>query len=61
MIGALLTALALQVAPIAAPPPTPSPASTPAAATTQVVLTTEAGPITIAVNSSAPRSPRPIS
>lgn len=46
MIAALI-ALALQTAPAAMP--TPAPAPTVAAATTEVVLTTDAGPITIAV------------
>jgi peptidyl-prolyl cis-trans isomerase A (cyclophilin A) len=48
MIAALL-ALALQTAPGPVPSPTPAPSPTVAAATTQVVLTTDAGPITIAV------------
>ena len=50
MIAALL-AMALQAAPIPAPAatPTPTPAPTVAAATQKVVLTTGAGPITIAV------------
>ncbi len=48
MIGVLL-ALALQAAPAPLPTPAPAPSPTVAAATTQVVLTTDAGPITIAV------------
>ena len=46
MIAALI-ALALQAAPT--PAPSPAPAATVAAATTSVVLTTDAGPVTIAV------------
>jgi peptidyl-prolyl cis-trans isomerase A (cyclophilin A) len=48
MIAALLAA-ALQAAPAVAPAPAPTPTPTVAAATQQVVLTTDAGPITIAV------------
>lgn len=49
MIAALL-AMALQAAPIPAPAAAPTPAPTVAAATQKVVLTTDAGPITIAVD-----------
>jgi peptidyl-prolyl cis-trans isomerase A (cyclophilin A) len=49
VIAALL-AMALQAAPIPAPAAAPTPAPTVAAATQKVVLTTDAGPITIAVD-----------
>ncbi len=48
MIAALL-AMALQAAPIPAPAAAPTPTPTVAAATQKVVLTTDAGPITITV------------